>query len=214
MADDRAGTRGRHRRTRGSGGATAGRDYTDRLRRLEGPWWKRALDVQRPYRWNLRRLELGRTLDVGCGVGRNLVNLGDGAVGIDHNPTSVEVCNDRGLEAYTPDGFAEAGLNRPGVFDSLLLSHLLEHVAETVADEILETYLPLIAPGGRIVLITPQERGFTIDPTHIRWVDDDGIRSHCDRHSLVVVRSWSFPFPRAAGRVFPYNEFNVLAVKA
>ena len=45
--------------------------------------WKRILDVQAPYRWNLRRL-LGtrRTLDVGCGIGRNLVNLPVGSVGV------------------------------------------------------------------------------------------------------------------------------------
>ena len=45
--------------------------YADRLKaRLV--WWKRALDVQAPYRWNLRRLKPGFMLDVGCGLGRNL----------------------------------------------------------------------------------------------------------------------------------------------
>ena len=51
--------------------------YADRLRRKEDARWKQVLDVQAPYRWNLRRQELGRTLDVGCGIGRNLVSLSD-----------------------------------------------------------------------------------------------------------------------------------------
>ena len=49
--------------------------YTDRQRSLEGAWWKRLLDVQRPYRWHVRRLRLGFVLDVGCGLGRNLIHL-------------------------------------------------------------------------------------------------------------------------------------------
>jgi hypothetical protein len=40
--------------------------YAGRLAHLSSVWWKRALDVQRPYRWHLEWLRLGRTLDVGC----------------------------------------------------------------------------------------------------------------------------------------------------
>jgi hypothetical protein len=35
---------------------TQGEDYTARLEHLEGARWKKLPDVQRPYRWNLRRL--------------------------------------------------------------------------------------------------------------------------------------------------------------
>jgi SAM-dependent methyltransferase len=46
-----------------------------------------------PYRWNLHRLLGGRrVLDAGCGIGRNLVGLEAGSVGVDHNPHSVEHC--------------------------------------------------------------------------------------------------------------------------
>jgi DNA primase len=38
-----------------------------RLRAGDPVWWKQLLDVQRPYRWHIRRLELGFVLDVGCG---------------------------------------------------------------------------------------------------------------------------------------------------
>ena len=36
--------------------STENSDYTERLKRLEQPLWKRALDVQRPYRNKLREL--------------------------------------------------------------------------------------------------------------------------------------------------------------
>src|SRR4051794_27828148 len=71
--------------------------YAYRLARLETVWWKRWLDVQRPYRWNLRRLEPGFTLDIGCGLGRNLSHLGGDGVGIDHNEESVATARARGL---------------------------------------------------------------------------------------------------------------------
>jgi SAM-dependent methyltransferase len=56
--------------------STAGVEYARRLQRLSGRRWKRLIDVQAPYRWNIHRLRLGRTLDVGCGIGRNLKHLG------------------------------------------------------------------------------------------------------------------------------------------
>ena len=68
---------------------TSSSEYADRLRRKEYARWKQVLDVQAPYRWNLKRQKLGRTLDVGCGIGRNLVSLSDDSVGVDHNEDSV-----------------------------------------------------------------------------------------------------------------------------
>ena len=98
------------RRARRFGGiiedmGTASRAYADRLVALESVWWKRVLPVQAPYRWNLRRQRLGRTLDVGCGVGRNLATLGPGSVGVDHNATSVLIARGRGHQAFTVEGF-------------------------------------------------------------------------------------------------------------
>lgn len=59
--------------------------YTARPVATQSAWWKRWFDVQAPYRWNLRGLRLGFTLDVGCGIGRNLVTFDGHGVGIDHN---------------------------------------------------------------------------------------------------------------------------------
>src|SRR3954470_22543342 len=108
---------------------TRGAAYTDRLNRLESVWWKRLLDVQRPYRWNLQRLQLGFTLDVGCGVGRNLINLDGNGVGVDHNESSVAEARSRGLVALTPGEFATSEFARPQRFDSLLLAHVVEHMS-------------------------------------------------------------------------------------
>lgn len=190
---------------------TESSDYTKRLARLENSGIKRMLPTQAPYRWNLKRLGLGRVLDVGCGIGRNLLNCGPDSVGVDHNATSVATCRERGLNAYTPDELAEAPDCGPGSFDALLCAHVLEHMDETLGNSVLEQYLSLVKPGGSVVLICPQEAGYKTDATHVRFVDFDGLRAHAEKAGLVVERSYSFPFARSIGKAFPYNEFVLVA---
>src|SRR3989337_1898945 len=79
---------------------TSSDEYAERLVERQRVWWKRALNVQAPYRWNLRRLGLGRVLDVGCGIGRNLAALDGNGVGVDHNKSCVPVVRSLGLVAY------------------------------------------------------------------------------------------------------------------
>lgn len=193
--------------------STAQADYAARLQRLGGTWWKRWLNVQAPYRWNVRRLRLGRTLDVGCGIGRNLLHLDGQGVGVDHNAASVRICRDKGLTAYTVEEFFAAAEAAPGSFDSLLAAHLVEHLSEPEATQILASYLPFVKPGGQVVFITPQERGYASDATHVWFVGFDELAALSAGLGLVVQRRFSFPFPRSAGKLFTYNEFVVVARK-
>lgn len=188
--------------------------YADRLRDLSGARWKQVLDVQRPYRWNLRRQGLGRTLDVGCGIGRNLVNLSPGSVGVDHNAESVAECRLRGLEAYTSEEWlAGVGPAVPGSFEGMLVAHVLEHIEPEHWEGILTSYLPYLEPGGTVMMICPQEKGYTTDSTHVHFTDGAQMADLAGRLGLVVEKNFSFPFPRAAGRVFAYNEFCLVARK-
>lgn len=161
--------------------------------------------AQLPYRWNLRRLKLGRTLDVGCGIGRNLVAI-DG-VGIDHNATSVAIACSGGLTAFTPQNFHA----EPASFDSLLFAHVLEHMAGKEAKKLIEQYLVYLKPGGKVVFLTPQEVGYRSDLTHVEFMDFAALRNLAVSLGLTVDRAYSFPFPRWAGRLFKYNEFVVTA---
>ena len=184
--------------------------YTARLDTLEGARWKRWLDVQAPYRWNLRRLRLGFVLDVGCGIGRNLVNLGASGVGVDHNPHSVAAARLRGCTAFTPSEFSGSEHAAPGCFDSMLVAHVLEHMPLDEARGLVEEYLGYLKPGGRVVLITPQEAGYRSDPSHVEFMDFEKLKGILTDCVLQPERAYSFPFPRLVGRIFPHNEFVVV----
>jgi 2-polyprenyl-3-methyl-5-hydroxy-6-metoxy-1,4-benzoquinol methylase len=195
----------------GAGEATAGQDYADRLVRHRAVWWKRLIDVQAPYRWHMRRLHLGRTLDIGCGLGRNLRHLGRDAVGVDHNAHCVAVARSEGLTAYTTAEFSASGDAVPAGYDCLLLAHVAEHMSRDSAVDILTTYLPYLKPGGRLVLITPQEAGYRSDSTHVRFVGFEAAEDLAQAAGLRTERRYSFPFPRAVGKMFRFNEFVTIA---
>jgi SAM-dependent methyltransferase len=182
-------------------------EYAERLVRLQSAGWKRILDVQAPYRWNLRRLEPGFTLELGCGIGRNLEHLGGAGVGIDQNASCVQVARSRGYEAFTPEQFRSSEHAHAGCFDSLLLSHVAEHIPPREIESVLAEYLAFVRPGGKLILITPQEVGYRSDATHVHFYDFDALSALGRDLGLAEERSYSFPFPRPAGRVFIYNEF-------
>ena len=187
--------------------------YTQRLTTLQGARWKRWLDVQAPYRRHLRGLDLGFILDVGCGIGRTLAHCGGDGVGIDHNPTSLELARAQGFEAYDVDEFWRTSHAEGESFDSLLFSHVLEHMQLDAAAALVANCTPLLRGRGRAVLICPQEAGFRSDPSHVTFCDFDALRRISDAAGLAVEQTYSFPFPRFVGRLFRHNESVLIARK-
>jgi len=192
---------------------TDGIDYAELLLKKQTVWWKRFLDVQAPYRWNIRRLNPGFVLDIGCGIGRNLMHLKGHGVGIDHNQQSIEFARQRGLQAFMPDEFSSAEFNSPERFDSIIFAHVAEHMLEDEAVHLLGKYLPNLKTGGRLIAITPQEAGYKNDPTHVQFMKFSELRNIASRLNMHLLREYSFPFPRFAGRFFVYNEFISISTK-
>jgi alpha-D-ribose 1-methylphosphonate 5-triphosphate synthase subunit PhnI len=78
---------------------------------------------------------------------------------------------------------------------------------------LIKEYAPLVRLGGLAILICPQEKGFTTDDSHVTFLNDIALRSMLTINSYTVEKSYSFPFPRAFGKIFAYNEFVVVGRK-
>lgn len=189
---------------------TATKEYAEYLLKQELAPWKQRLHVQLPYRMHLRRLKTGRTLDIGCGIGRNLMAL-ENSLGVDHNPHCIDICHSRGLTAFLPDTLHEHAEEYRGSFDSLLLSHILEHMQPADAIALLLEYLPYLKPQGRIIIITPQEAGYRADKTHVTFIDFPKVDTVFKAVGAQRREGYSFPFPRRVGHFFKYNEFVSIA---
>ena len=187
--------------------------YAERLQKKQGVWWKQILPVQLPYRLNLKRQQLGRTLDIGCGIGRNLSSLPAGSLGVDHNETSIAMARARGVSALTVAEWEKSPERVPGAFDSFLVAHVIEHMSPEQGERVMRDYLPYLKPGGRVLFICPQERGYASDPTHVRWTTGEDLMALCRALDLEPEPWRSFPLPRFTGKFFTYNEFNVVATK-
>jgi len=194
-----------------AGAASHTEEYANRLIRLQTPRWKRWLGFQRLHAWHLRRLDPGFTLDLGCGIGRNLLHVR--GVGVDVNEHCVRAARERGLDAFTPGEFQNSEHHRSGGFDTLLVAHVVEHMTEDQAAALVREYEPFVRPGGQLLLMAPQEAGFTSDPTHVQFMDFARLSRIAERTGFQPARRLSFPLPRLAGRWFKYNEFALVSRK-
>jgi len=162
---------------------------------------------QIPYQTHLRILGLGKTLDVGCGAGRNLQTLDKNSIGIDHNSIMIRSCKERGMNAFTTEEWDLQKQNHLNTFDSILFSHVAEHMHLSEFQQLLGSMLPLLKLGGRIVIICPQEAGYKTDDTHVELIDFEKVATVFKNLNLKTEKQYSFPFIRKFGTFFPYNEF-------
>ena len=176
--------------------------------------WKQILNVQYPYRRAVQKMELGKSIDIGCGVGRVLAWLSKDSIGVDHNPTSIDICLSKNLKAYTSEKFLEMAKSNEiekRSFDNLILTHVLEHLEPHEQIEIIEFYLPYLKKNGGIFIITPQEVGYASDDTHVTFTGFERTTEVLNELNFETESQKSFPFPRGFGKLFKYNEFHTFA---
>jgi 2-polyprenyl-3-methyl-5-hydroxy-6-metoxy-1,4-benzoquinol methylase len=185
--------------------------YKDRLFRLQKKSWKKRLKIQEFYAHQVIRLQPGRVLEIGCGIGRLLEHLPD-AVGIDHNLHSVNFARELGFQAFTEIEFKNSKFNIDESFDSILLAHVVEHLTFQESVDLISNYLPLLKVHGKLIIICPQQSGYRSDKTHITFTSFSEIRQICKTLNFHVQSEKSFPFPRFMGNFFRFNEFIVMAI--
>lgn len=188
-------------------------EYVDRLTAISNITIKRLLQPINPYKFNIKKLAYGRTLEVGCGIGRNLGYLGKPFnVGIDVNESAINYVSALGHTAFLVKDF-DLLTNYDSSFDHLLFSHVLEHMTVDEASTLVKKYLKYVKPGGTVIVICPQMRGYLSDPTHVEFMNPIKLRKLLEACQLKILSTKSFPLPKWFGRLFIYNEYIVVAEK-
>ena len=99
----------------------------------------------------------GKLLDVGCGSGDSMAlmsMLGWTVEGVEFDPAAAETARAKGLKVH--QGSLAEQKFPAGSFDAVGLSHVIEHVANPVA--VIAECRRVLAPGGVLVLVTPNTR--------------------------------------------------------
>jgi SAM-dependent methyltransferase len=123
------------------------------LARLHPPW-RDELDLRAMH---MEGKPGGRLLEVGCGNGDLLAGARDhgwAAEGLDFDPAAVAAARARGLSVR--EGDLSSAAFPASAFDAVVAVHLVEHVPDPAA--FLDEAARVLAPGGRLVLVTPNLR--------------------------------------------------------
>ncbi|MDQ6617600.1 MAG: class I SAM-dependent methyltransferase [Actinomycetota bacterium] len=130
------------------------------------------------YRFAAAVLPPGPVLDLGCGSGHAAHYLGDRwSSGVDLDHAALAEQERAGVRADL-----RRLPFRPGVFASVVCLHAVEHVADPA--RVVAECLRVVAPGGRVVIATPNRLTFgrpdeVIDPYHFIEFSPDELRALC-----------------------------------
>jgi SAM-dependent methyltransferase len=136
-----------------------------------------------------------RILEVGCGLGYLTYALrqsGYDATGIDISQEAVAFARQSYGDYFSTESLESHLANSNAVYDAIVMVELIEHLEEPI--ELLEKTLPLLKPGGRIVLTTPNRTYLGYDeswatdlpPVHLWWFSEESVRAIGDRLNCSV----------------------------
>ncbi|MDB5096327.1 MAG: hypothetical protein JWM80_748 [Cyanobacteria bacterium RYN_339] len=116
----------------------------------------------------------GKVLDVGCGTGFFIENLGPGfeAWGLDASPLAVSMCRERGLSRVFEGSATELAAVADERFDAVFMFDVLEHLDDDLGA--LERAKTLLKPGGLIIV--------TVPAFEFLWSKHDDITQHKRRY--------------------------------
>lgn len=111
----------------------------------------------------------GRLLEVGCGSGaflRAAARQGWEAVGVDIDPGAIAAaCKTPGIQARVGELTEQAFPT--GAFDAVVMNNVLEHIHNPV--ETIAECRRILAPGGRLVVVTPNMAAYGHDVMGPDW---------------------------------------------
>jgi ubiquinone/menaquinone biosynthesis C-methylase UbiE len=132
---------------------------------------------------------IGKTLDVGCGIGDFLSYKSD-AIGVDVNKNNVNFCIDRGLDAtyMQPDKLPFDSSS----FNNVILDNVLEHIEQPrpLLDEIHRVTIKK----GHLLIGVPGAKGYLSDDDHKNFYDESYLRQVVENSNFFHKKTFHTPF--------------------
>jgi len=149
----------------------------------------------------------GSILDLGFGAGAFLKfasGKGRKVTGIDSNDSFVAKAKDQGFKVALDDITTLSTIS--GSIENAVTDNVLEHLEEHQIDSFFKAFNSKLAPGGRLVAIVPDAKGYEKDPTHRTFVTQEYLTPICKKHGLTIRKYFCFPFNnRTIGKFFYLN---------
>lgn len=136
----------------------------------------------------------GLIYDIGCGLGAFLEYCKRRdlpAKGFDSNPQLVERCLKKGL-AVTLEDIVRPKADYPPA-PNLICDNVLEHLTADEIDAFFSNVKRYWVPGGVLLVIVPNRRGYESDPTHKTFVDKKIISEMALKYQLTLTRQYRHP---------------------
>jgi SAM-dependent methyltransferase len=138
----------------------------------------------------LSKLLVGKTLDVGCGVG-DMLSFRPDTTGVDINPLTVEWCRSQGRDVF--EMIEDVLPFASGSFQSVMLDNVIEHLYEPTA--LLSEIYRVLHPGGTLVVGVPGLRGYASDADHKTFYDKEKLVDVMNAAGFTMSRLMYLPFP-------------------
>lgn len=142
--------------------------------------------------------EGGVVLDIGCGRGEWLAQLGEAGIaarGIDLNASMAEAARARGLDAVAGDAIQYLQEAPAGQLGAVTGFHIAEHLPFDVLVALLDAAHRALRPGGVILLETPNPENLVVaactfhyDPTHNRPLPPELMRFLAEARGFEATR--------------------------
>jgi SAM-dependent methyltransferase len=133
-----------------------------------------------------------RIIEVGSGTGSGVLGTFSSQVfGMEINPIAVEYCRRNGLQVQLINDDGSFPISDKA-FDSCLLDNVLEHINDP--RQTLDECYRITGQEGGLVIAVPGVAGFSSDPDHKVFYDEDKLKGLDDRWSMISLFSMPFFF--------------------
>jgi len=161
-----------------------------------------------------RELTDGPVLDLGFGAGaflRFLKSRGRQTSAIDSNQRFVDQARSSGFEVSLDDITQLNSVKTP--VKNAVTDNVLEHLTLPQIESFFAVLATKLDPGGRLIAIVPDAKGYEKDPTHQTFVTQALLDPVCRANGLRISKYFCFPFnSRRVGKFF-YLNMQILVIE-